>query len=98
MEELHQREVAEKLARYDELERRSYANMHAFSWHMEACSAHQRNDAFCLTLGQIMKVVLKRVESQDLQTITPELFKMATDGYLDEDCFGTQGYPVDPRY
>ena len=20
------------------------------------------------------------------------------DGYLDEDCFGTQGYPVDPRY
>ena len=19
------------------------------------------------------------------------------DGYLDEDCFGTQGYPVDPR-
>ena len=20
------------------------------------------------------------------------------DGYLDDDCFGTQGYPVDPRY
>lgn len=20
------------------------------------------------------------------------------DGYLDEDCFGTEGYPVDPRY